>query len=541
MLTKGPLSCILAAVLLATPALSQNVRGVAPENVEQALYKVSGDTWTCLDKSKTIPASAINDDYCDCPDGSDEPGTSACPNGVFYCENKGHIPSYIKSYRVNDGVCDAECCDGSDESSGLIKCDNICKEVGIQYRKQKAELDAIVAAGATTKREWIAYGQTKEKENQIRKAQLEEEIAVLRKELEVLQKSEDAARSQEKEARNTYATLHGSSGSSKCPPCKTNCDAAQLKIGSLKNHIRNLQDEVDELLNLLHDMKRDHNQNYHDMAVKSAISGYDEFLVEYDNVKSERQEDVEDTQYEENLESVTEDITDGFSNEESEEDQDPKVKEAKQGKSNMISRVASLLVTKLEHILPAKVMQALPSYLSMDDAERLQQVVTDASNAVQNKHNDIDNKESELRTVNEQLDKDYGKDKEWMKLDQQCFEKDEGEYVYSICIFGHAHQKSNRDGANTSLGNFESFSGSSDANSPEYHSKQLYNHGAKCWNGPERSVKAVFECGSTTEILEVTEPEKCEYQFKMRSPAACSHIATKEEKESEARIVHQEL
>jgi protein kinase C substrate 80K-H len=54
-------------------------------------------------------------------------------------------------------------------------------------------------------------------------------------------------------------------------------------------------------------------------------------------------------------------------------------------------------------------------------------VVADASNAVQSKNSDIDNKESELRTVNEQLNKDYGKDKEWMKLDQQCFEKDEGE------------------------------------------------------------------------------------------------------------------
>jgi hypothetical protein len=94
MLTKGSLSCILAAVLLVSPVFSANVKGVAPESmfcfdckihqiairtltsilIEQALYQVSGITWTCLDKSKSIPASAINDDYCDCPDGSDEPG-----------------------------------------------------------------------------------------------------------------------------------------------------------------------------------------------------------------------------------------------------------------------------------------------------------------------------------------------------------------------------------------------------------------------------------------------------------------------------------
>jgi protein kinase C substrate 80K-H len=55
----------------------------------------------------TIAHSAINDDYCDCPDGSDEPGTSACENSsiTFYCKNEGHIPSTIRSSRVNDGIC----------------------------------------------------------------------------------------------------------------------------------------------------------------------------------------------------------------------------------------------------------------------------------------------------------------------------------------------------------------------------------------------------------------------------------------------------
>lgn len=32
-------------------------------------------------------------------------GTSACANSTFFCENVGHIPAYILSSRVNDGVC----------------------------------------------------------------------------------------------------------------------------------------------------------------------------------------------------------------------------------------------------------------------------------------------------------------------------------------------------------------------------------------------------------------------------------------------------
>lgn len=30
-----------------------------------------------------------------------------------------------------------------------------------------------------------------------------------------------------------------------------------------------------------------------------------------------------------------------------------------------------------------------------------------------------------------------------------------------------------------------------------------------------------FECGAENAILEVTEPEKCEYRYKMTSPAVC--------------------
>ena len=53
----------------------QLVRGV--EVSMQPFYNPNKD-FTCLDGSHTIPFNAVNDDYCDCPDGSDEPGRWSC-------------------------------------------------------------------------------------------------------------------------------------------------------------------------------------------------------------------------------------------------------------------------------------------------------------------------------------------------------------------------------------------------------------------------------------------------------------------------------
>ena len=55
----------------------------------------------------------MNDDFCDCFDGSDEPGTSACQFAEFFCDTQNdYLKEKIPSSRVDDQICD--CCDGSD-------------------------------------------------------------------------------------------------------------------------------------------------------------------------------------------------------------------------------------------------------------------------------------------------------------------------------------------------------------------------------------------------------------------------------------------
>jgi len=63
---------LLLPLLLPVAALDKTY-GVRPDLVTKYAPLASGN-WKCLDGSKEIPWTFVNDDSCDCPDGSDEPG-----------------------------------------------------------------------------------------------------------------------------------------------------------------------------------------------------------------------------------------------------------------------------------------------------------------------------------------------------------------------------------------------------------------------------------------------------------------------------------
>ena len=109
-------------------------------------------SFTC-DDGVALSDDFVNDSYCDCADGSDEPGTAACASlGVrFFCANRGFRSQYVRASVVNDGVCD--CCDGSDEhASG--RCKNDCVEAGASARKEAEARVGIVSAGLETAKQW---------------------------------------------------------------------------------------------------------------------------------------------------------------------------------------------------------------------------------------------------------------------------------------------------------------------------------------------------------------------------------------------------
>lgn len=129
----------------------------------------SSDKFACDLGSKSLPASAVNDDFCDCADGSDEPTTSACSHvgsaGSYSCPSVKPLPNaLIPLSRVGDGVCD--CCDGSDESSlerfsssgsnSSNACPNDCERLASLHMDRIKNISATFTIGVRLRRLYSA-------------------------------------------------------------------------------------------------------------------------------------------------------------------------------------------------------------------------------------------------------------------------------------------------------------------------------------------------------------------------------------------------
>ena len=64
--------CACALALVAATLGDPQLRGVDPQLIPR--YQATGSEFDCLDGLLTIPRGHVNDEYCDCFDGSDEPG-----------------------------------------------------------------------------------------------------------------------------------------------------------------------------------------------------------------------------------------------------------------------------------------------------------------------------------------------------------------------------------------------------------------------------------------------------------------------------------
>lgn len=161
----------LCAPFRCATATRASVRGVAPSRLAE--YK-GHSVFHCPNDRKEIDVSRVNDDVCDCVDGSDEPGTSACANGVFHCQNVGFRPRDLPATFVDDGVCD--CCDGSDEKRG---CNDSCAALGKLARAEaETKLDQY-QKGASARQSMIHTAARKMSAWKERAEELEYSVSLL--------------------------------------------------------------------------------------------------------------------------------------------------------------------------------------------------------------------------------------------------------------------------------------------------------------------------------------------------------------------------
>ncbi|KAK9224286.1 hypothetical protein WN943_009319 [Citrus x changshan-huyou] len=189
-------SSVIGRSNAASSLLNDPFYGISPQ--DENYYKTSSNTIKCKDGSKKFAKTQLNDDYCDCPDGTDEPGTSACPNGKFYCQNAGHSPLMIFSSKVNDGICD--CCDGSDEYDGKIKCPNTCWEAGKVARDKLKKKIATYQEGVILRKKEIEQAKQNLVKDEAELSNLKNEEKILKGLVQQLkERKEQIEKAEEKE------------------------------------------------------------------------------------------------------------------------------------------------------------------------------------------------------------------------------------------------------------------------------------------------------------------------------------------------------
>ena len=111
----------------------------------------------------------------------------------------------------------------------------------------------------------------------------------------------------------------------------------------------------------------------------------------------------------------------------------------------------------------------------------------------------------------------YGPDRAFLTWRNQCFETQDKEHTYTICPFNEVKQ------GYTLVGRWHAWIPREDKGGSDGVGEVMwFNEGTACWNGPKRSAVVQLWCGSVEQVVEVSEPSVCVYDFVMYSPLACT-------------------
>ncbi|GIL45932.1 hypothetical protein Vafri_3043 [Volvox africanus] len=479
---------LLASLVLAH---GNSLRGVNPDLASH--YSGHGGTFTCISGiPKTIPFARVNDDYCDCPDGSDEPGTSACHNGRFYCRNLGHEPRLLASAFVDDGVCD--CCDGADETKG--KCQNTCLQAAAVRKEALRGKIQLHEHMLKTKNDYVERARAFKEELQLKAPTIEEDIARQQAEVQNLnaevtrleeeeaarqaeiaaanQAAEEARRAEEAQQTAVQAEESGSGQGEDAESANTVDSHAEEVRGESQGEREETPEERG---------RRIASQWTNDPEA-AAVEGQTEEHLNADDSGGDDDDGDEEGHYDGTMDDDTEghfDYPDAGA-EHTEYHAEGHHRQQRPDPSSPLGLARTAAFTA---------------------ARQLQQLQKDRENIGTFLNRPID----------------FGPDDIFLALANKCFSSYQTRWTYEVCMFDKAVQKEGHSNSVT-VGRWYGFS--------EDYKVMYFSGGDECWNVGPRSMTVYLSCGLDERLSDGEEPSTCAYSAKMTTPAVCTQAELEE-------------
>eukprot|EP00898_Chlorokybus_atmophyticus_P004245 jgi/Chlat1/4821/Chrsp31S04866 len=563
------LFCNAEVVLAGVPP--HRLHGVAPDVV--SFYTASSTTFRCRDGSKSIPADQVNDDFCDCNDGSDEPGTSACPNGKFYCANRGYTPKVLNASFVNDGICD--CCDASDEYDARGHCTNTCQQFGQSYRDELKAKVASYEQGVHTREKWAAEAREKREKWADELAKLTPQVKQQSKLVNQLKERKEKAEQVEREEREREERERKLQEESQPPTeepmqsepaSEETSDASSLKEAvepqelPIEDSPESYEDHTvphppaeeepakpmtaDEIGRMVasrwtgelgkqeEGQHQDERNPYHeDDDLDPPYEPEPEpdhepdqpDLHDQDDDEPEWGDDIMSPWYakDDEDEEGQQDDND-FDDEHGLDDNHDEYTDHEEdtfgegvGEPVEPERTPTVVNKVRETMgkLTSSLLTGLKSIISKPEEPMSLSEAEQVKKEYEREEAALRKLEDSKKKLQAELAYDGGPDNVFLAFVNQCFEYTTHEYRYDVCPFKDASQNNVAGGSKTRLGKWEGWR--------DNHSAMLFGNGEHCWNGPNRSLKVALECGPSNQLSSVEEPNRCEYTAVLATPAAC--------------------
>ncbi|KAF7029320.1 hypothetical protein CFC21_041108 [Triticum aestivum] len=576
---------ISAAATASPPPLE--TLGIPPQ--DEAYYR--GGVIKCRDGSGKFTRDQLNDDFCDCPDGTDEPGTSACPEAKFYCKNAGHSPITIFSSRVNDGICD--CCDGSDEYGSNSTCKNTCWEAGKAAREKLKKKVATYKSGVVIRNQEVEKAKLAiaKDEAELTKLKGEEKILQglvdkLKEQKRLIEKAEEEERliKEKEEKRIKEEAEKQAAEENKAPDASQEADSQDTNEKAQEDESKVVEHHDGDITD--HDNHSPEGETSVEVPDIKAGTGDDEPPVETSAIPTEEQDPT----------SVN---SEGLSKAElgrlvasrwTGENVDDVGKSDKKGHEDELDiPEPAEEAFEDEHDIPEPVEENYAGYHSEveDDRHKFEDEelsnVSDDEYVDDHEEPDVSYKSDDDRKGDDHSDLTASGQASWLDKIQQTVQNVLQKFNFfktPVDLSEAAHVRKEYDDASSKLSKIQSritsltdklkqdfgkekefyyfydqcFEGKEGkyvykvcpykkASQVEGHSStnlgrwdkfeesyrmMHFSNGDKCWNGPDRSLKVRLRCGLSNELNGVDEPSRCEYVAVLSTPAMCVEEKLKE-------------